>query len=75
MRVPTAGQFERLLSAGRGSVVLAPRRAEWMPLLRNGWVERVEGVSPRGGVLPPLRVTAEGFRALARGLERHGWPS
>jgi hypothetical protein len=46
-----------------------------MPLLRNGWVEKVDpAVSPRGGFLPPLRITAEGYEALAVGLRRHGWP-
>lgn len=75
MRAPTVKQFELLKVLGRGGVAVAPKRAEWMPLLRHGWVERYgEGPTPRGGFLPPLRITAAGYRALAVGLERHGWP-
>lgn len=75
-RCPTARQVARLLARADGSVAFEPRRAQWMPLLRNGWVEKVGGGPvPRGGLLPPLRITPAGFRALGDGLERHGWPS
>lgn len=75
MRTPTEGQFRRLASAGTGSVMWATRRSEWGPLLRAGWVERFNDDSPRGGSLPPLRITAEGYRALGAALDRHGWPT
>jgi hypothetical protein len=75
VRAPTALQFVRLRKLGSGAMVVSPSRSEWMPLLRNGWVEKVDpGLSVRGGFLPPLRITADGYRALAVGLERHGWP-
>jgi hypothetical protein len=60
-----------------GRTVLAPRRGEWMPLLRREWVERDPRFSetPSGGYLPPLRITPGGLRALADALERDGRPS
>jgi hypothetical protein len=75
VRSPTRLQADRLRGLASGLVVLSPRRSEWMPLLRAGWVEKVDpNVSVRGGFLPPLRITAEGYEALAVGLRRHGWP-
>jgi hypothetical protein len=56
----------RSLSAAR--VTATSRR---MPPLRNGWVDRVgEDETPKGGFLPPLVITAAGYRALADALER-----
>lgn len=76
MRKPTPKQALKLRLLGSGSIVVTPRRTDWGPLLRHGWVERADpSLSPRGGFLPPLRITAEGYRALAGWLERDGWPS
>lgn len=74
-RAPTPKQAEKLRLLGSGAIVLAPRRADWGLLLRRGWVERVDlKVTPRGGLLPPLRITPAGLRALADALERDGHP-
>jgi hypothetical protein len=76
-RKPTPKQSRLLLVLGSGRTVLAPRRGEWMPLLRREWVERDPWFSetPSGGYLPPLRITPDGLRALADALERDGRPS
>lgn len=75
MRRPTVKQADRLWALGNGSIVLTPRRADWAPLLRNGWVERADQhITPRGGLLPPLRITADGLRVLAAAVERDGLP-
>lgn len=76
MRRPTPKQALRLRVLASGSTVLTPRRSDWGSLLRHGWVERADpSWTPRGGFLPPLRITAEGYRALASALERDGWPA
>lgn len=76
MRKPTVKQGARLLVLGGGTVVLTPRRADWAPLLRHGWVELADGFghAPSGGFLPPLRITPAGLRALAVAVERDGLP-
>jgi hypothetical protein len=74
MRNPTPKQAARLRLLGSGAVVIAPRRAEWMPLLRHEWVERAADWTPTGGTLPPLMITPSGYRALAAALERDGHP-
>jgi hypothetical protein len=73
-RKATPKQSRLLLALGSGATVLAPRRGEWMPLLRREWVERDPRFSetPSGGYLPPLRITPDGLRALADALERDG---
>lgn len=76
MRVPTIKQAARLRVLGSGLIVVTPRRSDWGPLLRHGWVERAHpGLSPSGGFLPPLRITPDGHRALAAALERDGHPA
>lgn len=65
MSVPTAKQATKLRVLAGGYAVLAPRRGEWVGLLRRGWVERIDQTTPRGGLLPPLRITPDGERALA----------
>lgn len=76
MRKPTPKQGARLLTLGSGNIVLTPRRADWAPLLRHGWVRHAEGFgrTPTGGYLPPLRITPDGLRALAQATERDGLP-
>jgi hypothetical protein len=76
-RVPTANQFSSLLSLGNGAAVLAPMERPWGPLVRHGWVEPwndLPAVRDKGGFYPPLRITPDGFRALAAATERHGLP-
>lgn len=75
MRKPTPAQADRLRVVASGSIVLFPKRTLWGPLLRRGWVERLDSAeTPTGGWLPPLRITPGGLRALADALERDGWP-
>jgi hypothetical protein len=69
---PTEKQARLLRVLAGGSIVLAPGRREWMPLLRREWVEptRGEWISDtrepgESNYLPPLRITAGGLRALA----------
>jgi hypothetical protein len=66
-----------------GVAVLTPRRNDWRPLLNHGWVEplSVEEANNQGHsydgtnmYLAPLRITAEGLRALADAVEQHGQP-
>jgi hypothetical protein len=75
-RTPTVKQAARLRVLGNPNIIIAaPRRSDWMPLLRHGWVERADpDLTPRGGLLPPLRITPAGLRALAAALERDGHP-
>lgn len=65
MTTPTVNQAARLRPLSEGYAILAPRRGEWVGLLRKGWVERIDETSPRGGLLPPLRITEAGRDALA----------
>lgn len=76
MRAPTTRQADRLRVLGRGDIVLFPKRSDWVSLLRHGWVARLDGDTdtPKGGFLPPLRITADGYRALAAAVDRDGWP-
>lgn len=74
-RNPTVRQAARLRLLGSGAIAVTPSRSDWMPLLRHGWVERADpDLTPRGGLLPPLRITPDGLRALAAALERDGHP-
>lgn len=70
-RVPTEKQYELLRILGSGSMVLAPGRRDWGPLLRRGWVS-MEAEDDGKGYLPPLRITAAGLHALADAVERYG---
>lgn len=75
MKAPTTKQADLLRILGSGSIVLTPKRSAWAPLLRRGWVARIgDDGSPKGGWLPPLRITADGYRALAAAVDRDGWP-
>lgn len=75
MRIPTEKQY-RLLSVlgGVGTWVVAPRRGEWGPLLRRGWVQPIREDDQDKRFLPPLQITPEGLRALADAAERYGLP-
>jgi hypothetical protein len=82
MRVPTVKQAARLSCLSPGTMVVNPRRNDWRPLLNHGWVEpsqrgadnhgfNFDGTNP---YLPPLRITADGLRALADSIDKHGQP-
>lgn len=84
MRVPTPKQMGLLAEISVGTGVMNPRRHDFRPLLNHGWVEPIwdgnapdnhgwnfDGTNP---YLPPLRITADGLRALADALDKHGQP-
>jgi hypothetical protein len=70
-RAPTPKQAAKLRILGNGAIVLAPGRGEWGPLLRRGWVEAITDDDREKRFLPPLRITADGLRALADALDAH----
>ena len=83
MRVPTPKQMALLAEIPVGTAVINPRRHQWRPLLNHGWVEALSptaweatGLAYDGlhQYLPPLRITADGLRALADAIDRHGQP-
>jgi hypothetical protein len=83
MRVPTPKQAALLAGLPVGVAVMTPGRHDWRPLLNHGWVEPL---SERGqvnhgyaydgtnGYLTPLRITADGLRALADAIDKRGHP-
>ena len=68
-----AEQQARLLRVlAGGAIILTPQRRACMPLVRRGWAEPTKGewISDtrepgESAYLPPLRITADGLRALA----------
>jgi hypothetical protein len=83
VRIPTPKQMALLAGIPVGVAVLTPRRHDWRPLLKHGWVEPVgEREAAENGYaydgtnqyLAPLRITAPGLRALADALDAHGQP-
>ncbi len=83
MRVPTAKQAALLAGLPVGVAVMNPRRHDWRPLLNHGWVEPLSeseqvnhGYSYDGTnfYLAPMRITADGLRALADAIDRDGQP-
>ncbi len=74
MKTPTEKQYRCLLVLGSAGVVLTPGRRDWEPLLRHGWVEPASEREEDARWLAPLRITADGYRALAAGRERYGAP-
>lgn len=79
-RVPTVKQTRQLGVLGNpGLVCVTPGAGRmWRSLLANGWIEQTwldtSPASERGGDVGPCRITPDGLRALAAGLERHGRP-
>lgn len=84
MRTPTPKQMNLLATIPVGTAVMNPHRRDFRPLLNHEWVKPVwigsaphdhgwnfDGTNP---YLPPLRITADGLRALADAIERHGQP-
>jgi len=84
VRVPTPKQMALLAELPVGTAVMNPRRHDFRPLFNHGWVEEVwetlgeygTAYNPSAGnrYLPPLRITADGLRALADAIEKHGQP-
>lgn len=83
MRTPTPNQAALLAAVPIGTAVMTPCRHEWRPLLNHGWVEALReddwadhSLAYDGSTqyLPPLRITADGLRALADAIDKHGQP-
>lgn len=80
MRTPTPKQFRQLKTLS-GHIVLTPGFREWQPLINHGWVEAAWGYElkvkqdGRYKSWPPLRMSADGFRALAAAIDKYGWPT
>jgi hypothetical protein len=83
VRTPTPKQSALLAGLPVGVAVLTPRRHDWRPLLNHGWVEPLSereqvnnGYAYDGtnAYLAPLRITADGLRALADAIDKHGQP-
>jgi len=79
VKAPTEKQFKRLRVL-IGHIVLTPGYREWLPFVNRGWVEaawdyKLEPIQKgRSKSWPPLRLTADGYRALADGIDKYGWP-
>jgi hypothetical protein len=63
-------QYDRLRGLGTGAAGLSWRKRDTEPLLRRGWIT--------ADWQPPfyqwVRITPDGLRALAQGVERYGLP-
>lgn len=77
--IPTEKQFD-LLKVLVGHIVLTPGFREWQAIVNHGWVEAAWGYklevkqSGRRKSWPPLRLSADGYRAIAAAIDRYGWP-
>lgn len=77
LKKPTKKQFD-LLRRILGLIVLTPGYREWQSAVKNGWVEPAWGhplepkVNGRYKSWPPLRLTPDGYRAIAAGIEAYG---
>jgi hypothetical protein len=68
----TENQFRRLLILGRGGILVSGgTKRDWKPLYDRGLVEGE--LVGNGRYLNGIRITPDGLRALAEGLERYGW--
>lgn len=70
MSVPTEKQYDLLRALGSGSAGLSMRKRTVEPMLRRGWVT-AELV---GTLYQWVRITPDGLRALALGVEKFGLP-
>jgi len=71
MKPPTEKQYHALRILGPGRILLSARKGEHGPLLRRGWLEPA-WPDREFTDLPPLRITSDGMRALADGMDRYG---
>jgi len=67
---PTEKQYALLLMMGGGSAWLSATKGKCEPLLRRGWVT----AEWRPPYYQFVRLTPEGFRALALAVEKYGLP-
>lgn len=69
-QIPTVKQAIKMQVLGGGAIAIVPGRADFGPLLRRGWVETISE-DDGSRYLPPVRITADGLRALADAMERY----
>lgn len=69
-RPPTEAQFESLLVFGGGAMLVSGADRRLKALIRRGWLAPDRPQDPFNG----LRITADGCRAIAAGIERYGLP-
>ena len=79
-KVPTQKQFDQLRCLV-GVIVVAAGFKEWQAIVARGWVTAAWGRSlddvktvGRSKFWPPLKLSPDGYRALADGIEAYGWP-
>lgn len=73
MKPPTEKQYRALRILGPGRILLTAREREHGSLLRRGWLEPAwPDREFAGKYLPPLRITSDGMRALADGMDLYG---
>lgn len=70
MRTPTDKQFAILIALGSGGAGMSRTRRDTDPLLRWGWVT----ARWAGTYYQWVRLTADGYRAIAAYVDRHGLP-
>lgn len=70
---PTETQYRMLRALGNGSALVSGSRRVVDPLTRRGWVVG-EYRADKAYPWMMVRITPDGLRALARGVERHGLP-
>lgn len=73
-RVPTEKQYRYLRNLGSGSALVIGRRRETEMYLRRGWVTALGPDDDRHYPYAFVRITPDGLRALAEGVERYGLP-
>ncbi len=76
MRAPTEKQYNWLLRLGSGAALVVGAKRETEPFIRRGWAIAEGGwcQEHRGGHYVFVRITPDGLRALAVGVERYGLP-
>lgn len=67
MRCPTEPQYRMLVMLASGSALLTGTKRKVEPLLRRGWVTADHDYAW-------VRITADGLRACALGVEKFGLP-
>ncbi len=68
---PTEKQYRTLLNLGSGAAGLSVTKRRAEPLMRHGWVT----ADWRPPYYQWMRITPDGLRALALGVEKFGLPS
>lgn len=73
VRRPTEKQYRLLLALGSGAIQVLGTKRETEPLLRHGWVT-AELKEDKSYPYAWVRITPNGLRALAIGVENYGLP-